>query len=140
MEEDKWVFGTNFLPLVAIPDQFGNPSKHCFYGLKSRNFLLRNSPFSDQFDPRIDLIGHLEEFPHVLGLINFTYDPTIEDGRVSSQNVMKTKYFPRRIDWLSNETLQDLCQFLQLDYYMLDFEPPDACYSVLPNLTTFQVR
>ena len=74
------------------------------------------------------VVGDLTEMQTVLeDVVDFQKwkDGTI--GRNASANDYKQKVFPSRRDLLSDETILDLCDFLKVDYFLFDFEPPAIC-------------
>jgi hypothetical protein len=84
--------------------------------------------------PRLELVGDLQELPAVLlKLIEFPYDPTIETGRNATANTFRQTYYPKRIDLLSQTTLRSLCDFLAVDYFLLDYDLPSACEDMDPS-------
>lgn len=88
------------------------------------NFMIDEN---GHIDHHITLVGDLREMQYVLDIAGFhNYTETIK-GRDSSANAVKTEYFPARRDLLHNQTLLELCEFLALDYFLFDFEPPEVC-------------
>jgi len=100
------------------------------HSLPQTNFLL---DVLDQhhhtFDPLLDLVGDLREIPQVLELGGFAFNASLKNARNGSEDELKNAMFPARDARrsLSNETIMNLCEFVALDYYLLDFEPPSAC-------------
>lgn len=93
------------------------------------SFLLNGN---GQFYPQIKAIGDMKEMSTFLEQIaEFPYNHSIGTGRNATQNELKMKHFPSRKDLLSTETIQKICQFVALDYYFLDFEPPVACQGII---------
>jgi hypothetical protein len=83
----------------------------------------------------MEIVGDLKELPAVLNLTGFghynTSRATVE--RNASANAYLRIYFPRRLDLLSNETIRSLCDFLAIDYYMLDYPLPPQCHDMGPT-------
>lgn len=80
-----------------------------------------------QIDQHVTIVGDLYEMKDVLKIAGFqNYTDKIK-GRDSSANKVKSEYFPARRDLLHNQTILELCEFLVLDYYLFDFEPPEIC-------------
>ena len=55
------------------------------------------------------------------------FNSTIGNANTSGQDRCKQHQFPARRDWLSNDMLREICNFVAIDYYMFDFAPPDVC-------------
>jgi hypothetical protein len=90
------------------------------------NFLIDKD--TDEFYPKVKAIGDMHELPAFLETIaKFPYNHTQGRSRVATDNHIKMNYFPNRRDLLSEQTLQEICKFVSLDYYFFDFVPPDAC-------------
>lgn len=88
------------------------------------NFMINEN---GHIDHHVTLVGDLGEMRSVLEIAGFhNYTDTVK-GRDSSANSVKAEYFPSRRDLLQNETLLELCEFLALDYFLFDFEPPEIC-------------
>ncbi|CAB9523609.1 expressed unknown protein [Seminavis robusta] len=79
------------------------------------------------FDPRVTLIGDLQELPELFRLVGLEYNTSMDAGNQASQNVAKVDYFPKKKHLLSNATLQRICQFVRVDYFLFDFEMPETC-------------
>jgi hypothetical protein len=94
------------------------------HSLPQANFLITETGI---IDPNIGLVGDLRELRGVLSLTRFQYNASIGNGKNSSTNSFKTRFFPRKRHLISNETMRALCAFLSLDYFVMDFEIPDAC-------------
>lgn len=109
------------------------PTCHCVaHSLPQANFLLRHDDevHTFYFDPRIEIVGHLHELPDLLNFIGLSYDNSIPPAKVSIEDEKKSRMFPREVNLLSQATIQRLCSFLVLDYYLFDFEPPKSCKAV----------
>jgi len=89
------------------------------------NFMVDDN---GEIDPRIKVVGDMHEMLKVLEVIGFNDTNKHEEkGRDASMDEMKQKYFPARKDWLSDETLIEICDFVAVDYYLFDFVSPEAC-------------
>jgi hypothetical protein len=75
----------------------------------------------------VKLVGDLREMESVLEITGFDKYSDEVKGRDSSSNTVKSEYFPSRRDLLHDQTILDLCEFLALDYFLFDFEPPEIC-------------
>jgi hypothetical protein len=74
------------------------------------------------------LVADLNELGGILEhVLDLPYDSTVDTGRNSSAAKYKRSYFPPRIDWLSDDSIRAVCEFLALDYFLFDFEPPEPC-------------
>lgn len=89
------------------------------------NFLL-NSFTGTGFDPKIDLLGDLKELPELLHFAGFQHNNSIPSARVHAKRKSNHNY-PRNRTLISKETMRNVCHFLRLDYYLLEFEPPPIC-------------
>jgi hypothetical protein len=89
------------------------------------NFML--NPQGRTIWDSLELVGELSELPAVLDLVGFPYNASKESGRNASANLFLQTYYPRRIDLISNETMRMLCDFLAIDYYLLDYPLPETC-------------
>mmetsp|Transcript_21905 Transcript_21905/g.38568 ORF Transcript_21905/g.38568 Transcript_21905/m.38568 type:complete len:392 (+) Transcript_21905:67-1242(+) len=101
------------------------------HSLPQAVFLFKGKGPGTTIHPNLEIVGHIKELDGVLELVNFGFNSSISTGRNATENPVKATHFPKRIDLLSQNTLQKLCQFLALDYYFFDFEPPEECHSVL---------
>eukprot|EP00980_Cylindrotheca_fusiformis_P028565 scaffold22611_cov153-Cylindrotheca_fusiformis.AAC.5 len=88
------------------------------------NFLMTHK---GTIDPKVTLVGELVDLPDLLGLIGFEYNHSIGTGRNASATAFKAKHFPRKKHLMSNETMKKICDFVSLDYFLFDFQMPDAC-------------
>ena len=75
----------------------------------------------------LEFIGDLREIAGVLELVGFKFNSSLEGGRIAAENKFIQKYYPRRKDLLSNDTMRAICDFVALDYFLFDFELPDVC-------------
>lgn len=81
-----------------------------------------------EFHPKLAAVGDLSEFKDFsihIGHFDKWQDGVI--GRDSTTNEVKKNDYPKHRELLSDTTLLELCEFLKLDYYLLDFEPPAIC-------------
>ena len=105
--------------------------KHSF---PQANYLMRkeNGDHNSLF-PELVLIAELNELggilQHVIQLP--TYNNSLQAGRNSSGLKYKQDHFPSRIDWMSNDTLKAVCEFVAIDYFLFDYEPPEPCRHIL---------
>lgn len=96
------------------------------HGFPQVNYML--TKFTGEIFSQLEFIGDLQELPAILEvMVGFPYNATIATGRNASSDAFLRHYYPRRIDWLGNTTLRRLCDFLAIDYYLLDYPLPDAC-------------
>ena len=91
-------------------------------------FLLFKENGYVKVDPKLDLVGDLKELKTLVRLVGFTLKRRIKAKRVAEKNVVKTTFFPKRKDLLSDSTLKLLCDYLVMDYLLFDYEPPSACH------------
>jgi hypothetical protein len=102
---------------------------HCStHSLPQANFLLDSK---GELDKRVEFIGDITEMVQVLGLAGFQYDPSRGEGRVSSKNYFKLVHYPTRKDMISDETMRKICEFVAIDYFLFDFEPPEVCRGIV---------
>jgi hypothetical protein len=76
---------------------------------------------------QLEIVGELRELPAVLDLVGFAFNASKESGRNATADLFLQTYYPRRTDLLSNETIRMLCDFLAIDYYLLDYLLPEPC-------------
>jgi hypothetical protein len=88
------------------------------------NFML-DATYNIAYE-QLELVGDLLEMANVLESIGFPYDPK-KIGRNASQNVIKQQQYPVRKDLISDKIMRAICDFVAIDYYLFDFEPPAAC-------------
>ena len=88
-------------------------------------------------DHHVTLIGDLYEMRSVLQLANFTKYTSQGKGRDSADNAVKAEFFPARRDLLHDHTILELCNFLALDYFLFDFQPPEICVQAGGPLARF---
>jgi len=80
-----------------------------------------------QWDAKLDLVGDLKELTGLLELVGFPYNASIPNGRVAQDSKIKMKYFPKNKSLLTNRTMQDICRYVALDFYLFDFDLPIPC-------------
>lgn len=103
-------------------------NKCCIHSYPQVNFLsARKSNLTFSLDPRITVIGDLKELPHLLEFVGFAYNLSIPSGRTAASDQLKNEKFPKRRNLISNRTCLELCRFLILDYFLLDYPLPPAC-------------
>lgn len=104
----------------------GRSPCRCFvHGYPQAGFLLQLP--SKTFLENIDLIGDVKELPDLLEFVGFEFNRTLGFGRVAKDDDFKKELYPRNRDLLSNRTIDALCQYLALDYYIFDHTPPPQC-------------
>ena len=96
----------------------------CVHSFPQVNYLLNKR--RRVIPSNLKFLGDIKEMEGLLGLIDFPYDNS-KIGRNASTNVLKTKYFKSQKHMLRNDTLRAICEFVALDYYLLDYDLPDAC-------------
>lgn len=84
-----------------------------------------------EWEPKIDIVGDMQEIPGLLKLLGRPFNDSIPNERVATRDNIKQRHFPRNISLLSDQTLQGICRFVALDYYLFDFEPPYSCQKEL---------
>ena len=68
-------------------------------------------------------MGDMRELPGLLAVVGFRFDNTIETQNNATMDEGKRSWFPRDKRLLSNRTIDVLCEYLLLDYYLFDFCP-----------------
>ena len=96
------------------------------HSMPQANFLFVSDTIYE-IDPKVDIIGNMRELPELLEFVGYPYDPSISAGNNGTENEIKKTHFQVDKSLLSNNTIQALCKYLRLDYYLFDFEPPAAC-------------
>jgi hypothetical protein len=104
------------------------------HSLPQANFMFNAS---GDVDSRLVLVGDLQQLPDVLGLVGFEFNFTKKRGRNAGTNSFKKKHYPSRKDLISNATMRDICDFVAIDFFLFDFEPPEACKD-LPLIREFE--
>lgn len=99
------------------------------HSIPQSSFLLQKTGISNkvELDENLDIIGDLRELPTLMEFVGFPFNHKKKPARTAANDPAKTKEFPKRLDLLSNSTMQELCLFLEVDYYLFSFEPPPAC-------------
>lgn len=88
------------------------------------NFLLKSRGGSYIFDSRIKVLGDLKELAGVLRLADFQCDKSIPVDHNASESDVKAQFFPRLLSSLSNQTMEELCNYIALDFYRLTINHP----------------
>ena len=91
------------------------------------NFLLTRE--GDVFS-QMEFVGHIKELSGLLEMIGIPFNASLPRGK---DHVEIKEQFSRNITLLSNNTLRAICELVAIDYFLFDFEPPDACRD-LPSL------
>ena len=65
--------------------------------------------------------------PGLFDIIGLQYNESTKRSNIASENEIKSQYFPRNASLLSRRTIQDICRYIALDYYLFDFDPPAPC-------------
>ena len=100
------------------------------HSMPQANFLWQNQNISVQdfeWDKTISVVGDMTEIPGLLELTGFHYDASIRISRKASENEIKKQHFPSDTSLLSNSTVQDICRYVALDYYLFAFDLPVPC-------------
>jgi hypothetical protein len=107
--------------------QTRGPVPHCSsHSHPQVNFMIHAG--TGKIDPHFHVVGDLSHLREIVVHIGkFRQWKEGIKGRDALENAVKQKHYPNRKDLLSEATLLLLCEYLQLDYYLLDFEPPEIC-------------
>jgi len=94
------------------------------------NFLLQKKRKKYEIYSQLQILGDTREIPGMFSLAGMEYNTSLSSMNVASGDKIKSTHFPKMVDELSDETVSKLCQFLALDYYLFDFDPPVVCRSL----------
>ena len=94
------------------------------------NFLLQKKGNIYEIYSQLRILGDTREIPGMFSLAGMEYNTSLSSMNVASGDKIKSTHFPKMVDELSDETVSKLCQFLALDYYLFDFDPPVVCRSL----------
>eukprot|EP00934_Nitzschia_sp_Nitz4_P001593 Nitzschia sp. Nitz4//scaffold69_size99277//59926//60690//NITZ4_004636-RA/size99277-processed-gene-0.82-mRNA-1//-1//CDS//3329556724//1593//frame0 len=102
------------------------PAQFCHtHAFPQANFLLDRH---GEIDQRVIFVGDLSEMEDILQMIGIKSGTgTVEIGRESNRDPIKTALFPSRKGLISAESRQALCEFYAIDYFLFDFVIPDGC-------------
>ena len=104
------------------------------------NFLLERKG-EPSIEKKLELVAELEEMPKVFPFLNLTYDDNLV-RRNATTDAEKQNFIIHSND-LKNETLQKLCEFVALDYYLFDYDLPETCKYDIPydeNLLLYRLN
>ena len=101
------------------------PEVHSF---PQANYLLTRD---GSVAPQMEIVGDLRELGDTIRLTGFDFQSHIMGHRNHTADKVRSEFFPRRMDLLSVSTLRKLCSFVAIDYYLFDFEQPEACREVI---------
>jgi hypothetical protein len=76
-------------------------------------------------------VGDLREMLGVLMLADFDCNATIQKGRNAKENPFKQQHYPKRKGLISKGTMREICKLAAVDYFLLDFEPPNVCSDIV---------
>mmetsp|Transcript_37269 Transcript_37269/g.90474 ORF Transcript_37269/g.90474 Transcript_37269/m.90474 type:complete len:315 (-) Transcript_37269:209-1153(-) len=93
------------------------------------NFLLERKG-EPLIEKKLELVAELKEMPQAFPFMNLTYDPNLVK-RNANADTKKQNFIIHSSD-LKNETLQKLCEFVALDYYLFDYDLPETCKYDIP--------
>lgn len=96
------------------------------HSMPQANYLWQ-SDNKFEWDTKLVIVGHLTEISGLLKIVGFHYNASISIGNDAKENEIKMQYFPRDKSLLSNSTIQEICRYVALDYYLFDFDPPLPC-------------
>jgi len=80
-----------------------------------------------RWHPRLRIVGDMRDLPRLLGVAGFDYDAAVGAPNNATADRVKSSRWPKDRAALSNRTVDALCRFLALDYYLFDFEAPERC-------------
>jgi len=89
-------------------------------------YTKKRDVYEGEVYPNLEVIGDLGELLGILKLANLTVSHKWETGR-NHTSYDSAVYYPRRKDLLTVHTWRLLCRFTALDYFLFDFELPQAC-------------
>ncbi len=97
------------------------------------NFLL--DPNGGQLiDPKIEMIGDLNEIHSFLKMVGLKYDSSTQPrARYASNDPVKANMFHWEKKKLSKTVIRRICEFVILDYYLFDFKPPGICRDLVAS-------
>lgn len=110
-----------------IEGKNGNCPVHSY---PQSNFLLQKNSNQYEIYSQLQILGDTREIPGMFSIAGMEYNTSLSSMNVASVDKIKSTHFPKMVDELSNETVSKLCQFLALDYYLFDFDPPVVCRSL----------
>jgi Sulfotransferase family len=133
--------------VTTFPESLGRPMIDLQHAFPQTNFMLNRSIGGGTIFPNLKLVAELSEMPRVLEQVvlsssllpgngnnntssNFRYDKKRgKHGRerTAADNAIKRLYYPARKDLISDATMMEICQFLAMDYFLLDYDMPRAC-------------
>ena len=110
--------------------------KCCPHSYPQASFLI-DPQNNNNTHANLVILSHLHELPAVFQLVGFDFNKQLASGNTAFEDPIKTQFLPANVSLLYEETLQALCHYLALDYYLFHFETPSACLqdlSILPLL------
>ena len=108
----------------------GKGSNCAVHSYPQSNFLLQKNSNQYEIYSQLQILGDTREIPGMFSLAGMEYNTSLSSMNVASGDKIKSTHFPKMVDELSDETVSKLCQFLALDYYLFDFDPPVVCRSL----------
>lgn len=106
------------------------------HALPQANFVLND--YGTVLD-RLVIVGDLQDHTKILyDVVGYHPSESINHtarsdnhfngiARAADEDAIKLKYFPAKREWLSNETIRLICDFVEMDYFLFDFQPPEPC-------------
>eukprot|EP00551_Chaetoceros_affinis_P013729 CAMPEP_0203692404 /NCGR_PEP_ID=MMETSP0091-20130426/4564_1 /ASSEMBLY_ACC=CAM_ASM_001089 /TAXON_ID=426623 /ORGANISM="Chaetoceros affinis, Strain CCMP159" /LENGTH=422 /DNA_ID=CAMNT_0050563205 /DNA_START=46 /DNA_END=1314 /DNA_ORIENTATION=+ len=117
-------------------------SKHSF---PQANFLLdpktrKKEDWHDNsmkaLEPNLEMVGDLREIHGMMEMAGLKYDNHTIKIRSSSKNPVKVRNFGWDKNMLGRKLLRKVCEYVILDYYLFDFEPPAGCRDLVEKHMT----
>lgn len=107
------------------------------------NFMLQqHDDLNGIVYPQLQYVGDLDEMSSVLELANFTFNHSLPTARTAEGSWYKRQYYYSNVRTFKEKEIPDklmieICKFVAIDYYLLDFEPPIPCQGTVfhPNGT-----
>ena len=100
---------------------------HYIHSFPQANFLLRKD---GSIMAQVKVIGDMEEMYQVMDMIGFAKEDSKSQkihARNAAEDKVKSTFFPIRKEWISDDTLLEICKFVAMDYFLFDFEAPEVC-------------
>lgn len=114
------------------------PTKSCHtHAFPQANFMMNRA---NNINPNVVIVGDLSEMRQNLEIAGLRLGSNTLKVRDANEDLVKSFYFQSHREKLSNTTLLELCEFLAMDYFLFDFDPPAICIEESGPLSNFTRR